>query len=212
MDMLQGLLCLLHIPRQQCQVIRQSIYLDKLNAIALNSRHTLFDILSDNSFNLSSCHLLLSSPESPRLRSPTAPLVHHHKSGSVASDAGIGNSPLSFSYNELYNMTNGFSPQNILGEGGFGCVYKGRLPDGKEIAAKQLKVGSGQGEREFKAEVEIISRVHHRHLVSLVGYCISDNQRLLVYDFVPNGSLDSHLHGMADLFIHVLKTKLNIIN
>ncbi|KAG6528081.1 hypothetical protein ZIOFF_010229 [Zingiber officinale] len=133
--------------------------------------------------------------ESPQLRSPTAPLMYHHKSGSFASEAGIGNTPISFSYNELYNMTNGFSPQNILGEGGFGCVYKGQLPDGKEIAAKQLKVGSGQGEREFKAEVEIISRVHHRHLVSLVGYCISDNQRLLVYDFVPNGTLDSHLHG-----------------
>ncbi|XP_074561441.1 proline-rich receptor-like protein kinase PERK9 [Curcuma longa] len=133
--------------------------------------------------------------ESPHLRSPTAPLVHHHKSGSAASEAGIGNAQLSFSYHELYDMTNGFSTQNLLGEGGFGCVYKGCLPYGREIAVKQLKVGSGQGEREFKAEVEIISRVHHRHLVSLVGYCISDSQRLLVYDFVPNGTLDSHLHG-----------------
>ena len=63
------------------------------------------------------------------------------------------------------------------------------------MAVKQLKVGSRQGEQEFCAEVEIISRVHHRHLVSLVGYCIADSQRLLVYDYVPNGTLEYHLHG-----------------
>ncbi|PQM41022.1 proline-rich receptor-like protein kinase PERK8 [Prunus yedoensis var. nudiflora] len=84
---------------------------------------------------------------------------------------------------------------NLLGEGGFGCVYKGVLEDEREVAVKQLKIGGGQGEREFKAEVEIISRVHHRHLVSLVGYCISEHQRLLVYDFVPNDTLHYHLHG-----------------
>lgn len=100
-----------------------------------------------------------------------------------------------FSYEELMEITNGFSSQNVLGEGGFGCVYKGLLPDGKEVAVKQLKAGSGQGEREFKAEVEIISRVHHRHLVSLVGYCISEHQRLLIYEYVPNKTLEHHLHG-----------------
>ncbi|RVX06466.1 Proline-rich receptor-like protein kinase PERK8 [Vitis vinifera] len=100
-----------------------------------------------------------------------------------------------FSYEELVEATDGFSSQNLLGEGGFGCVYKGFLADGREVAVKQLKIGGGQGEREFKAEVEIISRVHHRHLVSLVGYCISEHQRLLVYDFVPNDTLHYHLHG-----------------
>ncbi|XP_027348796.1 proline-rich receptor-like protein kinase PERK8 isoform X2 [Abrus precatorius] len=88
-----------------------------------------------------------------------------------------------------------FLAQNLLGEGGFGCVYKGLLMDGREVAVKQLKIGGGQGEREFRAEVEIISRVHHRHLVSLVGYCISDHQRLLVYDYLPNNTLHYHLHG-----------------
>ncbi|KAL6624660.1 hypothetical protein ACP70R_031981 [Stipagrostis hirtigluma subsp. patula] len=111
-----------------------------------------------------------------------------------ASDISMGNSRF-FTYEELHQITDGFSVRNLLGEGGFGSVYKGRLPDGKEVAVKQLKDGGGQGEREFQAEVEIISRVHHRHLVSLVGYCISDNQRLLVYDFVPNNSLHYHLHG-----------------
>ncbi|GJN37708.1 hypothetical protein PR202_gb26689 [Eleusine coracana subsp. coracana] len=100
-----------------------------------------------------------------------------------------------FTYEELYKITNGFSAQNLLGEGGFGSVYKGCLADGREVAVKKLKDGGGQGEREFHAEVEIISRVHHRHLVSLVGYCISDDQRLLVYDYVSNNTLHYHLHG-----------------
>lgn len=82
-----------------------------------------------------------------------------------------------------------------MGQGGFGYVHKGVLPNGKEVAVKSLKSGSGQGEREFQAEVEIISRVHHRHLVSLVGYCIADGQRMLVYEFVPNKTLEFHLHG-----------------
>ncbi|KAG9450024.1 hypothetical protein H6P81_009989 [Aristolochia fimbriata] len=107
----------------------------------------------------------------------------------------LGNSRTWFTYEELSEATDEFSERNLLGEGGFGPVYKGCLPDGREVAVKQLKVGGSQGEREFQAEVEIISRVHHRHLVSLVGYCISENQRLLVYDFVPNNTLHFHLHG-----------------
>ncbi|KAF7822346.1 proline-rich receptor-like protein kinase PERK8 [Senna tora] len=114
---------------------------------------------------------------------------------SPSEPGGVSKSRSSFTYEELVQATNGFSAQNLLGEGGFGCVFKGFLTDGREVAVKQLKVGSGQGEREFQAEVEIISRVHHRHLVSLVGYCISDYQRLLVYDYVPNNTLHYHLHG-----------------
>lgn len=100
-----------------------------------------------------------------------------------------------FCYENIMEITNGFSSQNIIGEGGFGCVYKGWLTDGRVVAVKKLKAGSGQGEREFMAEVEIIGRVHHRHLVSLVGYCISDEHKILMYEFVPNGSLHQHLHG-----------------
>jgi interleukin-1 receptor-associated kinase 1 len=59
---------------------------------------------------------------------------------------------------------------------------------------KQLRLGGSQGDKEFRAEVETINRVHHRHLVSLVGYCIHGPHRILVYDFVPNGTLDEHLH------------------
>ncbi|XP_031252697.1 proline-rich receptor-like protein kinase PERK15 isoform X1 [Pistacia vera] len=100
-----------------------------------------------------------------------------------------------FTYEELKMATDNFSNANLLGQGGFGYVHKGVLPNGKVVAIKQLKAGSGQGEREFQAEVEIISRVHHRHLVTLVGYCISGVHRLLVYEFVPNKTLEFHLHG-----------------
>ncbi|XP_027068184.2 proline-rich receptor-like protein kinase PERK15 [Coffea arabica] len=100
-----------------------------------------------------------------------------------------------FTYEELAMATDGFSDANLLGQGGFGYVHRGVLPNGKEVAVKQLKTGSGQGEREFQAEVEIISRVHHKHLVSLVGYCITGAQRMLVYEFVSNNTLEFHLHG-----------------
>ncbi|XP_021731977.1 proline-rich receptor-like protein kinase PERK15 [Chenopodium quinoa] len=99
-----------------------------------------------------------------------------------------------FTYEELVLATDNFSSANLLGQGGFGYVHKGVLPNGKEIAVKQLKSGSVQGEREFQAEVETISRVHHRHLVSLVGHCISGEQRMLVYEFISNKTLDFHLH------------------
>ncbi|CAL9050696.1 unnamed protein product [Musa banksii] len=110
-------------------------------------------------------------------------------------NVALGFNQSTFTYDELAAATNGFSRDNLLGQGGFGYVYKGVLPNRKDVAVKQLKSGSGQGEREFQAEVEIISRVHHRHLVSLVGYCIAGSQRLLVYEFVPNNTLEHHLHG-----------------
>ncbi|PWA95805.1 protein kinase-like domain-containing protein [Artemisia annua] len=104
-----------------------------------------------------------------------------------------------FSYDELETATGGFTQYNLLGQGGFGYVHKGVLPNGEEVAVKSLKAGSGQGEREFQAEVEIISRVHHRYLVSLVGYCICDMQRMLVYEYVPNNTLEFHLHGKSQV-------------
>ncbi|KAG0514289.1 hypothetical protein BDA96_10G177900 [Sorghum bicolor] len=113
---------------------------------------------------------------------------------SASGELSVGNTK-AFMFDELYNITAGFARENVLGEGGFGCVFKGTLGDGKVVAVKQLKGGGGQGEREFQAEVEIISRVHHRHLVSLVGYCIAEDHRLLVYDFVSNNTLHHHLHG-----------------
>ncbi|KAL9381172.1 hypothetical protein Peur_026829 [Populus x canadensis] len=129
-------------------------------------------------------------PPAPLVGSPGSDFIYSPSESDV-----INNSRSWFTYEELVQATNGFSAQNRLGEGGFGCVYKGVLVDGREVAVKQLKIGGSQGEREFRAEVEIISRVHHRHLVSLVGYCISEHQRLLVYDYLPNDTLYYHLHG-----------------
>ncbi|GER31012.1 protein kinase superfamily protein [Striga asiatica] len=148
----------------------------------------------------------MPSPYASSQNSGSSFLRSHYSSqlaGSVSTSnyryspdgGGIGASKSWFSYQDLLGATNGFSEDNLLGEGGFGCVYKGVLGDGRVVAVKQLKAGGGQGEREFQAEVEIISRIHHRHLVSLVGYCISENQRLLVYDYVPNNTLHHHLHA-----------------
>jgi hypothetical protein len=105
-----------------------------------------------------------------------------------------------FTYDELVDITGGFSAANVIGEGGFGKVYMGALSNGRRVAVKQLKVGSGQGEKEFRSEVGIISRIHHRHLVTLVGYCVNENNRLLVYEFVPNDTLEHHLHGQLNSF------------
>ncbi|KAI5063785.1 hypothetical protein GOP47_0020455 [Adiantum capillus-veneris] len=114
----------------------------------------------------------------------------------VPRKAAIGSpgSPCWFTLEELTLACNNFSSANLLGEGGFGRVFKGILHNGLHVAIKQLKVGGSQGDREFQAEVETISRVHHKHLASLVGYCTAGKQRLLVYQFVPNQTLEYHLH------------------
>ncbi|GMP37969.1 hypothetical protein CsSME_00009416 [Camellia sinensis var. sinensis] len=114
----------------------------------------------------------------------------------------LGFNKSTFTYDELAAATGAFAKTNLLGQGGFGYVHKGVLPNGKDIAVKSLKSGSGQGEREFQAEVDIISRVHHRHLVSLVGYCMADTQRMLVYEFVPNSSLEHHLYAKGFAYLH----------
>ncbi|GJN17736.1 hypothetical protein PR202_gb04831 [Eleusine coracana subsp. coracana] len=140
--------------------------------------------------SLASDGFYLRSPGYPFMRSSTG----SHGFPYSPADSGIGYSRMLFTPENLAAITNDFADETLLGEGGFGCVYKGILPDGRPVAVKKLKIGNGQGEREFKAEVDTISRVHHRHLVSLVGYCISDSQRMLVYDFVPNNTLYYHLH------------------
>jgi serine/threonine protein kinase len=139
----------------------------------------------------------------------SAPVGASKRSGSYQSQSGgLGNSKALFSYEELVKATNGFSQENLLGEGGFGCVYKGILPDGRVVAVKQLKIGGGQGDREFKAEVETLSRIHHRHLVSIVGHCISGDRRLLIYDYVSNNDLYFHLHGEKSVLDWATRVKI----
>ncbi|CAL9211653.1 proline-rich receptor-like protein kinase PERK4 [Musa acuminata AAA Group] len=99
----------------------------------------------------------------------------------------------SFTYQELVMATNNFSAANLLGEGGFSHVYKGTLSNGTEAAIKRLKDASKQTDAEFMKEANILSLVHHRNLVSLIGCCISEGNRLLVCEYVPNKTLKFHL-------------------
>ncbi|XP_021768733.1 receptor-like cytoplasmic kinase 185 [Chenopodium quinoa] len=100
-------------------------------------------------------------------------------------------------YEELKKATNNFEKSSILGEGGFGKVFKGVLSDGTAVAIKKLTNGGPQGDKEFLVEVDMLSRLHHRNLVKLVGYYSSReaSQNLLCYELVPNGSLEAWLHG-----------------
>lgn len=91
--------------------------------------------------------------------------------------------------------TNYFSDEYKLGEGGFGPVYRGVLPDGREIAVKRLSTTSGQGSIEFKNEVRLIAKLQHRNLIRLLGCCMEREEMLLIYEYLPNGSLDAFLFG-----------------
>ncbi|XP_077243478.1 cysteine-rich receptor-like protein kinase 10 isoform X2 [Tasmannia lanceolata] len=96
-------------------------------------------------------------------------------------------------FGTVKDATDNFSTANKLGEGGFGPVYKGILPDGKEIAVKRLSRNSGQGLEEFKNEVMLIAKLQHRNLVRLLCWCIQEEEKLLIYEYMPNTSLDVFL-------------------
>ncbi|CAN1224404.1 G-type lectin S-receptor-like serine/threonine-protein kinase RKS1 [Linum perenne] len=98
-----------------------------------------------------------------------------------------------FTLSAIYAATENFSPTKILGQGGFGSVYKGCLPDGLEIAVKRLSKNSGQGIEEFKNEIRLIAKLQHRNLVKLLGCCMEGDEQILVYEYMPNNSLDSFL-------------------
>ncbi|KAK4359856.1 hypothetical protein RND71_022085 [Anisodus tanguticus] len=100
----------------------------------------------------------------------------------------------------LKNVTNNFSEENILGQGGFGTVYKGELHDGTKIAVKRMENGiiTGKGLTEFKSEIAVLTKVRHRHLVGLLGYCLDGNEKLLVYEYMPQGTLSQHLFNWTE--------------
>ncbi|KAM3749375.1 hypothetical protein ACB098_05G179800 [Castanea mollissima] len=97
---------------------------------------------------------------------------------------------LQFDFGKIRVATQNFSDANKLGEGGFGTVYKGKFSNGQEIAVKRLSRNSSQGEVEFKNEIMLVAKLQHRNLVRLLGFCLEGDERLLLYEFVPNGSLD----------------------
>ncbi|XP_069142966.1 receptor-like serine/threonine-protein kinase ALE2 isoform X8 [Solanum lycopersicum] len=123
-----------------------------------------------------------------RLNSPTLSF-----SSSFAAYTG---SARTFSSKEIDRATDSFNEARVLGEGGFGRVYSGVLDDGVKVAVKVLKRDDQQGGREFLAEVEMLSRLHHRNLVKLIGICLEERSRCLLYELIPNGSVESHLHGV----------------
>ncbi|VFQ94521.1 unnamed protein product [Cuscuta campestris] len=107
-----------------------------------------------------------------------------------------------FKYQELLSATSNFTPENLLGKGGSSKVYKGCLPDGKELAVKILKPCEGS-EKQFCSEIEILTALHHENIISLFGFCFEENNLLLVYDLLSRGSLEDNLHGtrnVGDLF------------
>ncbi|XP_038712574.1 serine/threonine-protein kinase PBS1-like isoform X2 [Tripterygium wilfordii] len=104
-----------------------------------------------------------------------------------------------FSYKELSMATSDFKPENLVGKGGSGYVYRGYLQDGKELAVKILKP-SEDVLKEFVSEIEIITQLHHKNIISLFGFCFENNNLALVYDFLSRGSLEENLHGKYKAF------------
>ncbi|MBA0837416.1 hypothetical protein Goarm_009576 [Gossypium armourianum] len=100
-----------------------------------------------------------------------------------------------YTLRELEESTNDFAADNVIGEGGYGIVYRGVLEDNSKVAVKNLLNNRGQAEKEFKVEVEAIGRVRHKNLVRLLGYCAEGAHRMLVYEYVDNGNLEQWLHG-----------------
>ncbi|KAI9112257.1 hypothetical protein K1719_016780 [Acacia pycnantha] len=116
-----------------------------------------------------------------------------------------------FKYKDLYIATKGFKDKELLGRGGFGRVYKGTMPTSKlEVAVKKVSHESCQGMREFVAEIVSIGRFRHRNLVPLLGYCRRKGELILVYDFMPNGSLDKYLHNQPSVTLNWTQ-RFNII-
>ncbi|XP_022987650.1 inactive protein kinase SELMODRAFT_444075-like isoform X2 [Cucurbita maxima] len=149
------------------------------------------DVVNRNS-NISSSrnirNMVLISQKSPLGPPPLCSMCQHKA-------PAFGNPPRWFTYAELEVATSEFAQTNILAEGGFGSVHRGILPDGQVVAVKQYKLASTQGDQEFCSEVEVLSCAQHRNVVMLIGFCVEGGRRLLVYEYICNGSLDSHLYG-----------------
>ncbi|WOK95546.1 putative leucine-rich repeat receptor-like protein kinase [Canna indica] len=102
-----------------------------------------------------------------------------------------------FPFDEIRKCTNNFSDANEIGSGGYGKVYRGILSSGQMVAIKRAQQGSMQGALEFKTEIELLSRVHHKNLVDLVGFCFEQGEQMLVYEYIPNGTMRENLTGRS---------------
>ena len=142
------------------------------------------------------CHRRRRNAKKKTNKQMSTKIVTHFRGELVEDELEQGaGAPRRFSYNELTAATNNFSDDRALGRGGFGSVYRGFLSDmNREVAVKRVSETSRQGWKEFVSEVNIISRLRHRNLVQLIGWCHGGDELLLVYDLMHNGSLDIHLY------------------
>ncbi|XP_026428407.1 receptor-like kinase TMK3 [Papaver somniferum] len=119
-----------------------------------------------------------------------------------------------YSIEELKTTTNNFSPENIVSIGGYSTVYKGRLQNGTMVAIKKMKLNrmTEKGLAEFKSEIDALSKINHRHFLSPLGFYLDDNERLLVYELMPKGTLSEHLFGRRGVVVNPLDwiTRLRI--
>ncbi|KAJ7964444.1 Receptor protein kinase [Quillaja saponaria] len=188
------------------------------------------------------CLFKMKQKRLSRVQSPNALVVHPHHSGSdnesvkitvagssvsvgaisetqtaPSSEAGeiqmveAGNMVISIQV--LRNITDNFSEKNILGQGGFGTVYKGELHDGTQVAVKRMDCGviTEKGLTEFKSEIAVLTKVRHRHLVALLGYCLDGNEKLLVFEYMPQGTLSRHLFNWPEEGIKPLEWNRRLI-
>ncbi|KAK4745119.1 hypothetical protein SAY87_011431 [Trapa incisa] len=114
-----------------------------------------------------------------------------------------------FSFDELRKITNNFSESNDIGSGGYGKVYRGTLPSGQLVAVKRAQQGSMQGGVEFKNEIELLSRVHHKNLVDLVGFCFEQGEQILVYEYIPNGTIKESLSERGKYIVREIKIAMD---
>lgn len=138
---------------------------------------------------------------SSTLRRQASMLMRRQRSGTSSKHADKAEE---FLFSDLAEATNNFSLENKIGAGSFGVVYRGKLPNGREVAIKRSESGPKtkkfqEKETAFESELSFLSRLHHKHLVRLVGYCEEREERLLVYEFMKNGALYDHLHGKSNV-------------
>ncbi|KAH0454295.1 hypothetical protein IEQ34_016219 [Dendrobium chrysotoxum] len=148
-----------------------------------------------------------------RIKQETKEVDFDEEEGDMAIDDEFekGRGPKRFLYSELAASTKNFDEEMKLGEGGFGGVYKGVLKGSiGEVAIKRVSRGSKQGKKEYIAEVKIISQLRHRNLVQLVGWCHGRGELILVYEFMPNGSLDSYLYDINRSLAWPLRYKIGL--
>ncbi|XP_004134966.3 cysteine-rich receptor-like protein kinase 10 [Cucumis sativus] len=131
--------------------------------------------------------------------------------GDASDEISIVNT-IQFDFDVIKDATNDFSNENKLGQGGFGAVYRGKLPNGQHIAVKRLAHNSQQGDAEFKNEVLLVVKLQHRNLVRLLGFCLQGSERLLIYEFVPNGSLDHFIFDFEKRILLDWERRYKVIN